>query len=391
VARGINAYEISHNIVRAARPKFRKKITPVTEQFFTVKENGHRGFVTRVTLQELYRFLSDENAKGFDERLLDQNVRYFLTMDNAVNKEIKNTLIAGNPHDFWFLNNGLTIVAEQVVTIENGCHPITLINPQVVNGGQTAKVIHFVGSNTLPGLQSGTIAVKLIESNDPRFIERIAIASNTQSRIFGRDLRANDPIQTKLAAAISSYGYFYKRKRGEEAPKSSIGTIDAARAGQMILSYVHGDPVKSKTNSNDIFEDLYSLAFDQNVVTAEIVIAAHSVYQQIDNARQKAQAWQQSVTRQPFSEAWIVEGHYHVLFVVGELLRRQKICLEDAESGIEKLDEAIDIVGAFVSENEKHAAYRLFRSTSSKTRLLQLIDGRNSPSMSNPHQLLLQF
>ena len=384
-------YEIAHGVVRASRPKFRKRITPVAEQFFAVQENGHRGFVTRITLKELFSFLEFPESKKFDERLLDQNVRYFLTLDNAVNKEIRNTLVAGNPHDFWFLNNGLTIVADQVITVENGCHPITLVNPQIVNGAQTAKVIFFVGADTLTGLSNGTIAIKLIESSNRSFIEKIAIASNTQSRIFGRDLRANDHIQTKLASAVGSYGYFYKRKRGEEVPRNTAGTIDSARAGQLILAYLHSDPVKSKTNSNDIFEDLYQLTFDPNLVTAELVISAHRIHQKIDIVRQKALAWQKSVTRKEFSESWLVEGHLHVMFVVGELLRRAQISLEDSERGMSKIDEALSIVEQFVRENDKFAAYRLFRSTSSKDRLLQVIDNSISPSFKNPQQLALNI
>jgi hypothetical protein len=382
-------YEIAHGVVRATRPKFRKQISPVAEQFFTVRENGHRGFATRITLKELHAFLAFPESTKFDERLLDQNVRYFLTLDNAVNQEIKNTLITGNPHDFWFLNNGLTIVADQVITIENGCHPITLVNPQIVNGAQTAKVVFHVGAETLSGLSDGTISIKLIESSNRAFIEKIAIASNTQSRIFGRDLRANDHIQTELASAINSYGYFYKRKRGQEVPKGVIGTIDSARAGQLLLAYVHGDPVKSKTNSNDIFEDLYPQTFDPNVVTAEMVISAHRIHQQVDVVRQKAVAWQNSVTRRAFSESWLIEGHLHVMFAVGELMRRRGIPLDNSDRGIDLIDEAISIVDRLVRQNDKVAAYRLFRSTRTKEGLLQVMDGLAEPSDSRPKQLLL--
>lgn len=384
-------YEIAHGIVRAARPKFHKKLLAIGEQFFTVKENGHRGFVTRVQLTQLYKFLLGDDPKQFDERLLDQNVRYFLTLDNAVNQEIKNTLVAGNPHDFWFLNNGITIVAEQVVTVENGCHPITLVNPQIVNGGQTARVIFHVGAETLQGLQSGSIPIKLIETSDRQFIASIAIASNTQSRIFGRDLRANDAVQSKLASAIATFGYFYKRKRGEDEPRNVIDVIDAGRAGQLLLAYVHADPVKSKTNSNDVFEELYPLAFDPNVVTAELVIAVHKIHKGIDARRQKALAWQKSITRKSFNEAWLVEGHLHVLFVVGELLRNAQIPLENFEDGISRIDDAIAIVGDFVEQNDKHSAYRLFRSTSSKPELLSILGGKSAPSMSNPQQLHLDL
>lgn len=385
-------YEIAHGVVRAARPNFRKKISPLPEQFFTVTENGHRGFATRVTLKELFSFLKSQDRTKFDDRLLDQNVRYFLELDNAVNQEIKNTLVAGNPHDFWFLNNGITIVADQIITVGTGCHPISLVNPQIVNGGQTAKIIFYVGQETLAGIASGSVALKLIESSDRGFIEKIAIASNTQSRIFGRDLRANDQIQTKLASAINSYGFFYKRKRGEEIPRNCVGVIDAGRAGQLILSYVHGDPAKSKTDSNAVFEDLYTLTFDPNVVTAEVIISAHKIHQAIEKKRQQAAAWRKSLDKGSFAEHWLIEGHFHVLFVVGELLRRRKIPLDDSSAGLARIDQAIEIVEAFANENaKKHAAYRLFRSTSSKERILELIDSITTPSMKNPRQLNLNL
>ena len=55
-------YEIAHGVVTATRPKFRKRINPVAEQFFTVTENGHRGFVTRLTLKNCIRFLNSPIA-----------------------------------------------------------------------------------------------------------------------------------------------------------------------------------------------------------------------------------------------------------------------------------------------------------------------------------------
>ena len=175
-------------------------------------------------------------------------------------------------------------------------------------------------------------------------------------------------------------------KRCRETPWA---IFDSARAGQLLLAYVHGDPVKSKTNSNDIFEDLYQLTFDPNVVTAEMVISAHRIHQKIDGIRQKALAWPKSVTRKAFSESWLIEGHLHVMFVVGELMRRGSFALDNAEVAINLIDDAIAIVEQFVRRNDKFAAYRLFGSTSSKESLLQVMDGLAEPSARNPQQLLL--
>ncbi|MGL4261806.1 MAG: hypothetical protein ACRCTX_09325, partial [Afipia sp.] len=109
----------------------------------------------------------------------------------------------------------------------------------------------------------------------------------------------------------------------------------------------------------------------------------------VDAIRQKALAWQKSVTRKAFVESWLIEGHLHVMFVLGELMRRRQIALDKAEDGIGLIDDAVAIVERFVRCNEKFAAYRLFRSTSSRDSILQIMDGLIEPSANNPQQLLL--
>jgi hypothetical protein len=382
-------YELAHGAVRATRPKFRKKILPIKGDAFSVADDSRKGIVTRVALRELFDFVCDGEG-SFDERLIEHNVRYFLGNDNDVNREIKTTLIGGNAKDFWFLNNGLTIVCDQVIAIENGCHPLTLVNPQIVNGGQTAHVIHHVGAETLIALNEGTISVKIIQTSDAELIERIALASNTQSRIFGRDLRANDHIQTRLASSINDNGYFYRRKRGEKAPPG-LKVIDAARAGQLILAFVCAEPTKSKTNSNDVFGDLYNLAFDPNVITAELIISAFRLHEEIEAIRQQALAWQSSISRNSFAETWIVEGHLHLLFVIGELMRRKGTPLEDANEGLNLMTEATAVLAQYVAKHPRESAYRLFRLVSSKEELLGIIDGFGKPSPTQPYQLDLDL
>lgn len=381
-------YELSHGSVRAARPRFRKKLEPVKGKAYNFCQGEGRGIVMTVSLPDIFKFLSLDGTNDFDERLLEQNVRYFLGLDNAVNNEIRQTLVSKNIEEFWYLNNGLTIVCDQIIGLENGCHPLTLVNPLIVNGGQTACVIHSVGVSTLKGISAGAVSIKLIETKNAAFIKEIAIASNTQSRIFGRDLRANDHIQGALAASLAIEGYFYMRKRGERAPSDAKDTIDAARIGQIILSYVHGDPVKSKTNSNSIFEELYDYVFDPAIVNSEVVLSCHLLFKEVDRIRLEALAYQASVERNTYSETWIIEGYLHLLFVVGELLRRRRVPITDVKGAIEIFPEALALIGEFVRSHPRVAAYRLFRSTSSKDALIRLIDG---VSPGRPFQLGWDF
>ena len=105
-------------------------------------------------------------------------------MDNNVNSAIRETILDGRFAEFWFLNNGITIVCDQVIGQRNGCHAINLKNPKIVNGGQTARVL-FETLTVLLTKEGGAISVKIIEFADNALIEKIAIASNSQSRNIG--------------------------------------------------------------------------------------------------------------------------------------------------------------------------------------------------------------
>ncbi|MBA1140512.1 AIPR family protein [Mesorhizobium neociceri] len=381
-------FELSHGVVKATKPRFRKKIVPSDDAAFSVKEANKRAVMLKVSLKELTQFLSAEN-QTFDERLIWQNVRYFLGLDNEVNREIRETLLSGQASDFWFLNSGLTIVCEQIVSVANGRHPITMVNPQIVNGCQTATVIHAVSTGTMADLDNGYVHVKIIETNDSTFIERVALASNTQSRILNRDLRANDNIQRQLVECLRPHNYFYVRKRGENAPRPGMRMIDAARAGQLVLAYLCGEPTKSKTNSNDIFGDLYEEAFNPHAVTPEIIIAAHECYSVIERRRKEILAWQASVTRNSFEESWLIEGHFHLLFVIGELMRRASIPLSETTIAIGLIEKASSILRTFVERNQKVANYRLFRLARSREEILKIIDNNSKPDEANPVQIEL--
>jgi hypothetical protein len=238
--------------------------------------------MARLRLEDLRDFLAITGAVGFDERLVSQNVRYFLGNSSPVNREIRQTLIKSRASEFSLINNGMTIVCDQMILTAGGCFPIKLVNPQIVNGGQTAVVICSVGGNPPSDFKRGSLNVKIIETSDADLIERVAIGSNTQNRIFGRDLRANDDIQLRLASSLGAHGYFYRRKRGELPPSAT----------------------------NDLFGDLYESIFDPNKVTAELIRAAYICFELIQDKKRSALAYQRQISKISFEEAWIIEGAF---------------------------------------------------------------------------------
>ena len=381
-------YELSHGVIRASKPRFSKTLRAAIGNSFEYSESGARAIIARLRLKDLYEFLSDIPSMTFDERLVAQNVRYFLGNSGPVNREIRHTLLKGRASEFSLINNGMTVVCDQMLLTAGGSFPIKLVNPQIVNGGQTAVVIWTIGGNPPNDFAQGSVNVKIIETSDGELIERIAIGSNTQNRIFGRDLRANDDIQTRLATSLISLGYFYRRKRGEQPPSQSLRIIDAQRAGQLLLAYANGDPTKAKTGTNDIFGDLYDTTFDPNRVTADLIKAAYVCFERVQDMKRTALAYQRHISRSSFEEAWIIEGAFHVLFVVGEFMRRKGLELANSDQALAVIDEAFDVVSQFVQLHPKTSAYRLFRLASSKDLILNLFPAtRGTPTA--PHQLNL--
>lgn len=381
-------YELSHGVIRASKPRFTKTIKATAENSYAYNEEGARAVIARLSLSELYAFLTENDGKEFDERLIAQNVRYFLGSSVPVNREIRNTLTGGRAGEFSLLNNGMTIVCDQMIMVAGGCFPIKLVNPQIVNGGQTAVVIHSVGANPPKNFENGSLNVKFVETSDKELIERIGVGSNTQNRIFGRDLRANDDIQLRLASSLNAHGYFYRRKRGEQPPQPRMRMMDSIRAGQLVLAYFNGEPTRAKTGSNDIFGELYDTIFNPNRVTAELIKAAYICFEKIQDRKRTALAYQRQISRRSFDEAWIIEGSFHVLFVVGELLRRKGLELSNADCALKEIDPAFEIVEHLVRLHPRTSAYRLFRLTSTKEHLLALFPNVNGkPTV--PHQMNL--
>ena len=67
--------------------------------------SGTEQYLITCTNKKIYIFT--------DNYLDNQRVRDYQG-HNSVNKEIGNTLVSSTPEDFWWLNNGVTIVAEDV-------------------------------------------------------------------------------------------------------------------------------------------------------------------------------------------------------------------------------------------------------------------------------------
>lgn len=203
-------------------------------------ETGDEGFQTWVTVfpGRLLADLYDE----YGSQLLELNVRSYLQARGKVNKGILETL-RHHPEDFIAYNNGITVVAEEVLsgTLNDGNHGIYAFKGmQIVNGGQTTASIHRAAHEFGADLSRVFVQGKVTVVDPARFqdvVPFISQYSNTQNKVSTSDLSANHPFHIGMQRVSrrewtpdQQSHWFYERARGSyQTAKIRVGTTPARR------------------------------------------------------------------------------------------------------------------------------------------------------------------
>jgi hypothetical protein len=151
--------------------------------------------------------------------LLQRNVREFLGKSGKVNRAIAKSYIQ-DPDWFWFKHNGIIMFADKI-DVDTNSSKLVLMNPQVVNGGQTLRALFPHYTKRFEKTGSARVLLRVYEfpyegiKTYRRSIEVIA-ALNSQNQIKPSDLRSADPRQVRLEQLFKRLGYDYIRKRTEE-------------------------------------------------------------------------------------------------------------------------------------------------------------------------------
>jgi hypothetical protein len=131
-------------------------------------------------------------------RLLEKNVRDFLTFSGKVNKGIRGT-IKNQPEYFFTFNNGIATTAKEIeVKLTTNGMTITKIKDfQIINGGQTTASIFYTRYKDKADLSKVFVPMKLtvldVIDNSSEIIEKISKFSNTQNKVTDADFFSNSP------------------------------------------------------------------------------------------------------------------------------------------------------------------------------------------------------
>lgn len=174
--------------------------------FLEALTRGER-YILLCTLSDYYNFVIDEEKK-LRRYLFDSNVRDFMGL-NRVNEDIRDTLATPNSPDFWWLNNGVTILVNSASVTGKA---IQLEGVQIVNGLQTTESIfrHFRdGGGDCDGR---AVLVKVIVSTDAAIRDSIIRATNNQTTVELSSLHATDKIQRDIEDVLLQHGIYYERR-----------------------------------------------------------------------------------------------------------------------------------------------------------------------------------
>ncbi len=171
----------------------------------------------------------------YGSRLLEGNVRSFLSVRGKVNQHILNT-IKNYPEMFFAYNNGIAATATEIDTAktEKGLEITRIKDLQIVNGGQTtasiANAILTAKKGEIINLSRLYVPMKisvLEHSMAEKIIPKISEYSNSQNKVDASDFFSNHPFHIRMEGfsrktpAPAVHGnqfqqyWYYERTRGQ--------------------------------------------------------------------------------------------------------------------------------------------------------------------------------
>lgn len=171
-------------------------------------DESYYGFLQ---FSEFKKLIIDQNDNI--QNVFEDNVRDFQGL-NAVNLKIEETLKSDNPHLFSVLNNGVTIVANEIKISGDKC---TLFDFQIVNGCQTSNILYQ--NRILDTLSNMNIPIKLIVTTDDDIKSKITVSTNSQTAVKKEQLSAMTDFQKNLEHyynAMEGDGRLYYERRANQ-------------------------------------------------------------------------------------------------------------------------------------------------------------------------------
>ena len=226
-----------------------------------ISSTGAVGFVCLVKLKDFFDFITDDDKKLL-RSIFEANVRDYQGT-NEVNEGIQGSLRETGSEEFWWLNNGVTVLASKATLSGKS---LTIEDPQIVNGLQTStELYNYVkASNTEKDERS--LLVRVIVPPAPESRDRIIKATNSQTPMPVASLRATEKIHRDIEEYLRPFGLFYDRRKNyyknDGKPIEKIISISQMAQAVMALALQRPDSARARPSSLLKRDDEYATVFN---------------------------------------------------------------------------------------------------------------------------------
>lgn len=255
----------------------------------------HHDYVALVNIAKFYRFITDEYG-NLRKYIFEANVRDYQGR-NAVNQDIKESLEDTTTEDFWWLNNGITILTAEATP--STTKELVLREPEIVNGLQTSNEIfnYFHTNPESIATETRNVLIRIIVPESEESRDRIILATNNQTPIARSSLRANDPIHRQIELFFKGRNLYYDRRKNfyKNLGIKSSEIVSVSFLAQCLISLIMKKPNFARARPSTVIsqDDLYAQLFVDNQ-DLDVFYKSAFLGKQIDSCLKKSNLYTQA-------------------------------------------------------------------------------------------------
>ena len=309
---------------------------------------NQKNYIALVDLKSYFNFIVNDEG-DVRKSFFDSNVRDYQGKNN-VNSSISETLHRADDNDFWWLNNGVTVLASEATLVNN--RELQIVNPEIVNGLQTSMEIYNYFSENREALESEkrSILLRIIVPDNEESRDQIIFATNNQTNIPKATLRVTDPIHLQIEMYFKSRGLFYDRRKNyyKNQGRKPAEIIGVSFLAQCLITIFLKKPDYARARPSTLLNDekTYNELYEKNndlEVFYRVALLGKKIQKNVRSGSDYSSAEKSDIL-------------YYVLYaVIAAVLSKKNIIPSD----IKNLD--MDSVTDNIIENIRNRVYEIYK------------------------------
>ncbi|HEY9062308.1 MAG TPA: AIPR family protein [Pseudobacteroides sp.] len=287
----VNFYPYDNEKIITSYKELKKKISKkfVMERKFSFPPmNGiKQAYTGLIKCTEFVKILQDSEGNMLNN-IFEDNVRDFQGY-NPVNLEIKKTIENATEQEcFAVLNNGITIIAKNIVPIGD---EVEIFDYQIVNGCQTSYVLFdnkdCIGENVY-------LLAKIIEVKNESVLDRIIYTTNRQTEVKSEAFTSAKPFHKRLEDYFNSidpkYKLYYERRSKQYELSDGINKNKVVTLSTQIYSYISmflNEPHSTHRYYGELLQSYSNRIFSDGSLSEPYYISAYFTHKVVNEIKAK--------------------------------------------------------------------------------------------------------